>query len=890
MEYNINNTMKTIYHIKASLMAIAAMAACTEMEIRDESQDATNNGLLQELCITGKDFQLDGETRSSVTIGESGASFAWDDDDVIGIFPDKGDQVSFAMDEGAGTQTATFSGGGWALKSSAKYAAYYPHVYENRDPTAIPVSYVGQTQNGNGNTDHIGAYDFMAAGVSTPENGAVAFDMQHLGALVQLTITVPEPSTLSKISLYCASEFTETGTIDLTEKSPSIAVRTQSSTLEIALNNVSTSEANENITVYFMTAPVDLTGTEITVIVHCFDETILKGKITGKNLQAGKAYRHFADKLSGETDEPEESIPNNQIWYTATAKVDPYCWEHNFGANIESNIWNPVTGKGVITFDGEVTKVGEWAFYECSAITSMIIPNSVITIEELAFSYCTGLEKITMGNNLTTIGASAFDACSVLQSIKIPEGVTTIGPRAFYGCSSLVSITIPDSVTTIGELAFHRCFALTEFRGKFASEDNRCLVIDGVLNTYAAGCIDTSYTIPDEVKTIGYNSFYCCHNLTKIIILKGVTTIGPRAFYNCSSLVSVTIPDSVTSIGNDSFSHCRRLIDITVPDSITKIGDNAFNECNSLTSIVIPEGVSSIGAGVFYACSNLTNVAIPSSVISIGSESFCECKSLASLTIPANVTSIGVSAFARCTNLERVYCESITPPIIFENTFSNSSRNIEIHVPPGSLNNYKAADYWKDLNLVEEGNSIQAVDLGLSVKWANCNIGANNPHEYGDYFAWGEIYTKDSFSEANYAYYNSTATSSSGKWNFIGRNICGTDYDAAKHILGDGWAMPTYLQMQELIDKCTWTWTTCNDVAGFEIKSNINNNTIFLPAAGFSGNSSSVGYASWCWTGVMYENGTYYGWGYHLNATTNGIQIEGRMRSYGMPIRPVYNE
>lgn len=102
--------------------------------------------------------------------------------------------------------------------------------------------------------------------------------------------------------------------------------------------------------------------------------------------------------------------------------------------------------------------------------------------------------------------------------------------------------------------------------------------------------------------------------------------------------------------------------------------------------------------------------------------------------------------------------------------------------------------------------------------------------------------------------------------------------------------MPTYLQMQELIDKCTWTWTTCNDVAGFEIKSNINNNTIFLPAAGFSGNSSSVGYASWCWTGVMYENGTYYGWGYHLNATTNGIQIEGRMRSYGMPIRPVYNE
>ena len=125
--------MKAIYHIKASLLALAAMVACSEKEISNESQNSTNNGLLQELSITGKDFKFDGETRSSVNIGESGASFTWDEDDVIGIFPDKGDQVSFAMDEGAGTQTATFSGGGWALKSSSTYAAYYPHVYENRD-------------------------------------------------------------------------------------------------------------------------------------------------------------------------------------------------------------------------------------------------------------------------------------------------------------------------------------------------------------------------------------------------------------------------------------------------------------------------------------------------------------------------------------------------------------------------------------------------------------------------------------------------------------------------------------------------------------------------------------------------------------------------------------
>ena len=139
--------MKAFFHFTAPLLALVAMVACTELEVSEEANDSINNGILQELSITGKDFQFEEVTRSSVTIGESGASFTWDEDDVIGIFPDKGDQVSFAMDEGAGTQTATFSGGGWALKSSAKYAAYYPHVYENRDMTKIPVSYVGQTQN-----------------------------------------------------------------------------------------------------------------------------------------------------------------------------------------------------------------------------------------------------------------------------------------------------------------------------------------------------------------------------------------------------------------------------------------------------------------------------------------------------------------------------------------------------------------------------------------------------------------------------------------------------------------------------------------------------------------------------------------------------------------------
>ncbi len=602
MKYNINNIMKVIYNIKASLLALAAMVACTEMEIRDESQDYPNNGLLQELSITGKDFQFEDATRSSVTIGESGASFAWDEDDVIGIFPDKGDQVSFAMDEGAGTQTATFSGGGWALKSSAKYAAYYPHVYENRDMTAIPVSYVGQTQNGNGNTDHIGAYDFMAAGVSTPENGAVAFDMQHLGTLVQLTITVPEPSTLTKVVLTSSTEFTETGTIDLTAETPSITADAQSNTFEITLNNIATTEANEDVTVYFMTAPVDLTDSDLTITIHFADATSREVELIGKDLQAGKAY-----KLSAEL---KETIPNNQIWYTSSdGNVVNPTYENTFGANIKSNVYE--NGKGIITFDSEVTSVGEYSFEYNSTLTNIVIPKSV-----------------------TTIGEGAFFCCSSLLELTIPSSVTEIGAKILYKCDALTSIVV-DKENTI-----------------YDSRNNCNAIIETETNTLICGCSNS--VIPDNVTKIHDYAFARKHDLISIIIPSSVTTIGEEAFYECTSLTNIEFSNGLITIGTNAFRDCPITI-IDIPNSVIHIGDYAFGNCP------------------------LTNV-----------------------TLPNNLQIIGQHAFLGCAELTTVKVKATTPPSMSNNAFQWGNSNLVIHVPAGSLERYKAADYWKDLNIIED--------------------------------------------------------------------------------------------------------------------------------------------------------------------------------------------
>ena len=151
---------------------------------------------------------------------------------------------------------------------------------------------------------------------------------------------------------------------------------------------------------------------------------------------------------------------NNEIWYTATAKVEPY-YTNEFGATYVSNVWDRETGKGVITFEGDVTKIGYYAFYgyktDCNKLTSVTIPDSVKTIGESAFYYCKSLTSVTIPDSVTTIGERAFSDCTSLTSVTIPDSVTTIGDYAFYNCDSLTSVTIPDSVTTIGEGTFESC-------------------------------------------------------------------------------------------------------------------------------------------------------------------------------------------------------------------------------------------------------------------------------------------------------------------------------------------------------------------------------------------------------------------------------------------------
>jgi|GEM_PF-1959403 len=384
-----------------------------------------------------------------------------------------------------------------------------------------------------------------------------------------------------------------------------------------------------------------------------------------------------------------------------------------------------------ITIPDSVTSIGREAFCNTEYYNNTDNwQNKVLYIDNCLIEAKITIEECVVKEGTTIIANNAFFECSSLTSITIPDSVTSIGSYAFCGCISFTSITIPDSVTSIGEYAFRACSSLTSITIPFVGA-----TLNGTSNTHfgyifgASRSFDNSSYVPSSLKSvvitggssIGSYAFEGCSSLTSITIPDSVTSIGSSAFSSCSSLTSITIPDSVTSIGSSAFYACYKLVEVVnksssitvtkgssangyvgyyalavynpgdtyethlsndhgyivytdgqekilvsyagveteliLPSYITKINGDAFYGCSSLTSITIPDSVTSIGNSAFEYCSTLTSITIPDSVTSIGSSAFRYCSSLTNITIPDSVTSIGEYAFSNCSRLSSVTFE-----------------------------------------------------------------------------------------------------------------------------------------------------------------------------------------------------------------------------------------
>ena len=174
-------------------------------------------------------------------------------------------------------------------------------------------------------------------------------------------------------------------------------------------------------------------------------------------------------------------------------------------------------------------------------------------------------------------------------------------------------------------------------------------------------------------------------------------------------------------------------------------------------------------------------------------------------------------------------------------------------------------------------NGYEWVDLGLSVKWATCNVGANSPSDYGDYYAWGETSTKSSYDTDN----SKTYGKSMGN---IGGN---SSYDVARYRWGGSWRLPTKAELEELKTKCTWTWTTQGGHNGYKVTSKTNGKSIFLPTAGWRDGASPiyVGESGYYWSSSPHESNTRSA--YSLYFYSSGHDVDWYRRSLGFSVRPV---
>ena len=579
-----------------------------------------------------------------------------------------------------------------------------------------------------------------------------------------------------------------------------------------------------------------------------------------------------------------------------------------------------------LTIPGSVTSIDEGAFRGCKKLTSMTIPRSVSFISVGVFSYCSSLTSLTVENgnprydsrgncnaifetssntliagcqntafpgSVSAIGTFAFAGCTELTSVTIPGTVAAIGKGAYMSCSRLQGVTIPGSVANIGPMAFAFCDSLAaivvESGNPIYDSRNNCnAIIETASNILIAGSQNT--VIPNSVKAIDDYAFSSRKGLNSITIPGSVISIGQNVFYDCTGLASINIPNSVTSIGSQAFYNCISLASVTIPGSVTAIGEGAFINCDL--------------SDVYSYITDITSV--PVQYLFLRSDGMYSGRTL---HVPQ-----GTAGAYQADKNWGPYFEQIVDDLMPED-YPHGDVNHDSEVNIADVNalidiilsgngdtstadvngdsEINIADINALIDIILGGGSPsqddhEYVDLGLpsGTLWATCNIGANSPEDYGDYFAWGETAVKEDYQWLTYKWYDFDEFELTKYYSEDGLKELVLEDDAAYTNWGPLWRMPSLEQINELSDYCTWQQTTRNGVVGM-LGTGPNGNTLFLPATGYRYYTSveQTGVLGLFWTRTLFSGNSKVACS--LDLLSGNVGWGNSDRCSGVTVRPV---
>ena len=405
-----------------------------------------------------------------------------------------------------------------------------------------------------------------------------------------------------------------------------------------------------------------------------------------------------------------------------------------------------------------ITTIGNYAFYDCDSLTTVTLPSTVTTIRTSAFQNSANV-NLTLHEGINSVGSYAFYNCPKLTT-KLPSTLTTIYDNAFRS-TGITSAHIPARVSTIGNYAFADCqnlpaITVDESNTSFCAQDGVLYNKDKTtICQYPAGKTGTKFDVPATVTTIGVGSFYNNTHLKAVSLPSTLTTIQSVAFGYCRSLEAINIPEGV-NLGSSAFVSCSSLRSIVLPASLTSVPGSLLNGCNRIESIIsLPTAVPTVATSAFVSVSRAASIYVPSASLSdykaaetwkefksiIGIEASGTCgdgltwvlgadstliisgygamndyapsgasaapwnthaAAIKSINIGFGVSKLGTYAFAGCTNVETMYVNATTPPTIADaNSVNELPKGMLVYVPAGSINDYKAATHWKDMNIAD---------------------------------------------------------------------------------------------------------------------------------------------------------------------------------------------